>query len=220
MVDRAGGAVTLVLGGARSGKSSWAERLATDTGRPVLFVATAEPLDDEMRERIAAHRAHRPSHWQTVEVTDDLVGAVGERAGVGAVILVDCLTLWVSNVIGSRTAHLADATAVAPNQWREIESVLLTSVNSLIQRARREEQNLILVSNEVGLGLVPPYPLGRGYRDALGRVNAAVAQQADTVVLMVAGLAVDVKRLAIVTQRPMDTDGGRAALNQPETPTP
>ena len=195
--------VTLVLGGARSGKSAWAEQVARESNGPVLYVATAEALDDEMKARIAVHRANRPETWQTVEVADDLLGAVRERARPGAVIVVDCLTLWTSNVIHRQTAQLPDASAVTPGHWRDIETALVAAVEDLVDHSRRNEQALILVSNEVGLGLVPPYPLGRGFRDVLGRVNAAVARRADLVVLMVAGIAVDLKQLSATIALPV-----------------
>lgn len=191
------GTVTLVLGGARSGKSTWAEHLAAQSGQRVLYVATAQASDAEMAERIAAHRASRPATWQTVEAFDDLVGAVRDWARVGDVVLVDCLTLWVSNVIFQRTARVGDVEAVAPAEWREIQDSLITAAQNLVDHARESEQTLILVSNEVGLGLVPPYPLGRRYRDILGNVNRTVAHHADSVVLMIAGLPVDLRQLPL-----------------------
>lgn len=187
------GRVTLVLGGARSGKSSWAERLAARSGRRVLYVATAQPSDAEMVERIAAHRASRPAAWQTIEVFDDLVGGVRDAAGTGEVVLVDCLTIWVSNVVLERTGPRGDG----PASWPEIQAELVSAARSLVDQARAREQTLILVSNEVGLGLVPPYPLGRRYRDLLGVVNRTVAGLADSVVLLIAGLPIDLRRLPL-----------------------
>jgi adenosylcobinamide kinase/adenosylcobinamide-phosphate guanylyltransferase len=196
------GTVTLILGGARSGKSSWAEHLAAQSGRRVLYLATARPSDAEMAERIAAHRANRPTDWQTVEVFDNLVGAVRNSAHAKDLVLVDCLTLWVSNVILQRTARFGDAGAVAPAEWQEIQQYLITEIQHLIDHVHDSDETLILVSNEVGLGLVPPYPLGRHYRDILGTVNRIVAQYADSVVLMIAGLPLDVRRLPLSQDLP------------------
>ena len=176
--------LTLVLGGARSGKSSYAQQLATERGQAVVYVATAEAGDGEMAARIAAHRAERPAHWQTIEAPHAVGAAIQSDAGEADVILVDCLTLLANNVIvplpESVTAHEAEAALNA-----EIEAVLNTYA------ASRAEW--IIVSNEVGLGLVPPYPLGRVYRDALGRANQRLATAADDVVFMVAGLPLKVK---------------------------
>lgn len=186
--------ITLVLGGARSGKSLWAEQFARRGNGPVLYVATAQPSDDEMAERIANHRANRPADWTTLEVPVDLLSAIRKQAEAGCTVLVDCLTIWVSNAILARIAAFEDAAVVSPAEWRAIEADLVAEVTGLAEHARRSALRLILVSNEVGLGLVPPYPLGRAYRDILGRVNSGLAERADNVIMMVAGLPIDLKR--------------------------
>jgi adenosyl cobinamide kinase/adenosyl cobinamide phosphate guanylyltransferase len=165
--------LTLVLGGARSGKSRHAESLITACRPPWVYVATAEPLDDEMRARIAEHRARRGADWRTIEAPRDLAGALDMNAAGGAV-LVDCLTLWLSNLM------LADADI-------EAESVRLETVLAAIAGP------VVLVSNEVGLGIVPDNALARRFRDAQGRLNQRIAARADRVVLMVAGLPLVVK---------------------------
>jgi adenosylcobinamide kinase / adenosylcobinamide-phosphate guanylyltransferase len=163
--------VTLVLlvGGARSGKSALAVRLAAETDAPVVFVATAEAQDEEMRERIAAHRAERPSEWQTVEAPTDLAAAIG-TIDEEATVIVDCLSLWVANLLESETDVEAKACLVAA-------------------LASHRPGRTIVVSNEAGLGLVPTNALGRRYRDLLGRTNAIWAAHAERAFLIVAGRA-------------------------------
>ena len=159
--------LTVLLGGARSGKSALALRLAAETGRPVTFVATGEARDAEMAGRIAAHREERPADWSTVEEPVDLRGAL-ERAAAGDTIVVDCLSLWVANLL-ERGLEPDDAAAVA---------------------AARSAPT-IAVTNEVGLGIVPVTELGRAYRDLLGRVNAAWVELSDRALFVVAGRALE-----------------------------
>lgn len=162
--------LTLILGGARSGKSTHALSLAK--GR-VLFVATAEALDEEMASRIAAHKAERPVTWDTLEEPRDVARGLGERANGYDSIVIDCLTLWVANVMAAGT----------PAEW----------VAPLLAAYQAGTADWVVISNEVGLGLVPDNPLGRRYRDALGVVNQLVARAADRVVLLVAGIPVQIK---------------------------
>lgn len=198
------GTITLVLGGARAGKSAWAERLAASSGRAVLFLATATAGDDEMAVRIAAHRAARHPAWRTVEAPLDLVSAVRAHARPGDALLVDCLTLWVSNRMLERLGR-ADPDALPETAWRrleaDLEADLLTDLDALLATTRTIGAAVILVSNEVGLGVVPASPLGRRYRDVLGRVNQAAARAADRVTLMVAGLPMELR-----PSSPLDPD--------------
>jgi len=189
-------AVTLILGGARSGKSAWAEKLANRTGRPVVFLATATAGDAEMAARIAAHQANRPANWRTIEEPRSLVDAARQHANPGDLLLVDCLTLWVSNVVLERIGEARDPDDVPADEWRRIEDELRANVEALIETARAADLSLILVSNEVGMGVVPAFPLGRHYRDLHGQVNRVAASRADSVILMIAGLPVDLRRLA------------------------
>lgn len=175
--------ITLVLGGARSGKSDYAERLAAELGQRVLYIATAEAGDEEMAQRIAAHRAARPATWQTVEAPRQLGAALAEVEARPDVILLDCLTLLASNLL---LAMESEPQAV-------IEAALRVELESLLAVQQRLAAPLIIVSNEVGLGLVPPYPLGRVYRDVLGRANQYLATRADRVIFMVAGIPMTVK---------------------------
>ncbi|NOZ27706.1 MAG: bifunctional adenosylcobinamide kinase/adenosylcobinamide-phosphate guanylyltransferase [Chloroflexi bacterium] len=175
--------MTLVLGGARSGKSAYAQQLALARGGDrVLYVATAEPLDEEMEERIAAHRTERPAAWHTLEAPRGVGFAIRRWLDAAkvppAVVLVDCLTLLISNVLLKQ-----DSSDPATS-----EAAALDEIEQLLATARETDASWIVVSNEVGMGLVPPYPLGRAYRDALGRVNQRVAAAADEVLLMIAGI--------------------------------
>lgn len=167
--------LSFILGGARSGKSSHAQRLAEACGNRPLMIATAQAFDDEMRERIALHQAERGEQWITIEAPIDLPGAIAQVAGdVPSVIVVDCLTLWLTNLI---LADLDIASASA----------------ALLDACRATPHPVILVSNETGLGIVPVDPLSRRFRDEAGRLHQRVAADADDVTLMVAGLAMAVK---------------------------
>lgn len=177
---------TLITGGARSGKSAFAERLAMQ-GERVLFAATAEALDDDMARRIAAHRGSRPPEWDTLEEPRSLPEAIRRKTAGTAVpydtIVVDCLTIWVSNLL---LLHKGNADA---------EARILDAAEKLLDVRKSSDARWIVVTNEVGLGIVPSSPLGRAYRDTLGRVNSLVASRADKVYLMAAGLALDLKAL-------------------------
>lgn len=180
-----GGRLILILGGARSGKSSYAEKLALELGGPdVLYVATAQAFDDEMRSRIAAHRAARPEGWRTLEAPLLADAALDETTRAARVVLLDCLTLLASNAI---LAAGDEPTAAAA------EAALAREVSVLLAAYQAGDATWIVVSNEVGMGLVPPYPLGRVYRDALGRANQRLAAAADQVLLMIAGLPLPLK---------------------------
>ena len=176
------GELILLLGGARAGKSAAAERLA-QAGRRVLFIATAEALDEEMRRRIAAHRARRPSAWDTLEEPLDPGAAASPILDRYDTVVLDCLTLWVSNLL---LRQVDDSGA---------EAAILEATGALLKLIGRSTATWIVISNEVGLGVVPPSPLGRTYRDALGLVNQLVAAHANRVYLMVAGLALELKQL-------------------------
>ena len=169
--------VTLVLGGVRSGKSRWAQELAAEAAR-VAYVATAQPRDAEMTEKIRRHRAERPIYWCTFEEPLELGRVIAEHAPAFDVMLIDCLTVFVANL---QEAGEADPVRMA----RRIED--------LLQALRALPTSVVLVSNEVGSGVVPPYPAGRRFRDALGELNQRVAGIADNVVLLVAGLPLALK---------------------------
>lgn len=171
--------LTLILGGARGGKSRAAEEMARERGgADVLFIATATPGDDEMRRRIEAHRQARPAGWRTLEAERDLAGHLS-GVELPRVVLLDCVTLLVANI-------LLGFPEGAPQS--EVTMAVSAEIDALLAVQRAGEAAWIVVSNEVGMGVVPPYPLGRAYRDALGSANQRLAAAADTVILMVAGL--------------------------------
>ncbi len=173
----------LITGGARSGKSRYAQELAHRSPQPVLFVATAQAGDDEMKRRIEAHQRERPSGWTTIETPLDVGRSTRQNIGGARTVLVDCVTLLVSNIIGK-------AGAAAPSQ---IEEEVSREISELIQVIQESSASFIIVTNEVGLGLVPDNPLGRLYRDLLGKANQMLAAQASEVYFMVSGLPLAVK---------------------------
>ena len=176
--------ITLILGGARSGKSSYAQRLAEETGRPVTFLATAQALDEEMSTRIQKHRAERPAGWDTLELPCDLATHVPQIES--QVVLLDCITLLISNLLMQYVKD--DLVAEAPFML-----AVQKEIDELIAAIRQREQEWLIISNEVGLGLVPPYQMGRVYRDALGWANQRLAREADHVLFLVAGIPMIVK---------------------------
>lgn len=165
----------LVLGGARSGKSAFAQSQALASGLPVIYLATAQAGDAEMAERIAHHRAERPSDWGLVEEPLALAAALRAHAAADRCLLVDCLTLWLSNLLAA-----GDETLTAETQ------ALLNLLPTLPGR-------VLLVSNEVGQGIVPAHPLARRFRDEAGRLHQAIAQRCDRVSLVIAGLPLTLK---------------------------
>ena len=206
--------LTLVIGGARSGKSHHAERLAGLAGRPRTYIATAQPWDAEMRARIDSHRAERGPGWHTVEAPLDLPAAL--TAAPPGVILIDCATLWLTNLIlGQADAEVAmpggggEALANAPEDTGQNQppsgspahsaakaaaAAALSSQTAALLRALADSPNpVIIVTNELGLSIVPENALARHFRDAQGRLNQALAAQADLVVLVVAGLPLTLK---------------------------
>lgn len=168
--------LTLVLGGARSGKSRMAEGLVSALPPPWIYVATAQALDEEMQARIAAHRARRAEGWRTIEAPLDLASVL-DGAPPGAPVLVDCLTLWLTNLLLSEAGPEGIGAAVAA-----LEAAL-----------DRRIAPSVLVGNEVGLGIVPDHPLGRRFRDEAGALHQRLAARAERVLFMVAGLPMRVK---------------------------
>lgn len=173
----------LILGGARSGKSRHAENLAAASGLPVTVIATAEALDDEMKARISRHQEDRPAGWRTVETPVALAATLAREADEGRCVIVDCLTLWLSNLM----AGAADP-AVA-----DLPPALATERAALLEILPTLRGEVLLVANEVGLGLVPDTPLGRVFRDEAGRLNQMVAAACARVTFVAAGLPLALK---------------------------
>lgn len=179
----------LVTGGARSGKSTFAQKMAESLGEPVLFVATASAIDAEMAERIEAHRASRSESWRIAEAPLGLGFAMREQGRGVRSVLVDCLSLLVSNCLVGPDHDQMDENVDMAGVGAQVTS----EVDEMLAASQELGANLIVVTNEVGLGVVPAYAIGRAYRDLLGRANQRVAQVADAVYLLVAGIPVSVK---------------------------
>jgi adenosylcobinamide kinase/adenosylcobinamide-phosphate guanylyltransferase len=179
------GQITLLLGGARSGKSSYAQRLAEDSGKSVTYLATAQALDDEMSSRIQKHQSERPAHWQTLEIPLDVAAHVG---GIKSeLVILDCMTLLVTNLMMRFTADdLVDEAPFTEAVYKEAADLLAA--------IRAGKPDWLIISNEIGLGLVPPYQMGRVYRDLLGWANQRLAREADRVVFLAAGIPITIKQ--------------------------
>lgn len=169
----------LILGGARSGKSQFAQNLAGKLSKKVLFVATGEAGDEEMRSRIEEHKRSRPRIWRALEAPVNVGERIQGQIGDADVVIIDCITMLVSNLL--------------VDEGDDYEGRVTGEINHLITCMKRLDATFIIVSNEVGLGLVPENRLSRLYRDLLGRTNQLLAQHADEVYLMVAGIPVEVK---------------------------
>ncbi len=173
------GYVTFILGGARSGKSRYAQGLAKkieeERGGEVVYLATGSAGDEEMRERIVKHRKSRPGNWKTVEVKCEVSKAIAEECKECSVIIIDCITLLITNILLAK--------------GEDVEELIITEVEHIIEKAKKTEADVIIVSNEVGTGIVPEYKLGRIFRDIAGRVHQLLAAAADEVYFMTAGLA-------------------------------
>lgn len=194
--------VTLVLGGAQSGKSYYAQQLASHFER-VTFIATARGTDTEMRKKIERHRRERPSAWRTIEAPLELEKAVHSASRESDVVLVDCLTVYVDNVMSTRRKS---------KSMSMLKSDSKECINAVCDAIRTAAASVIIVSNEVGSGVVPPYRSGRAYRDFLGQMNQKVAEIADHVILMVAGVPMTVKESGASQQKRDESGIGAAKL--------
>ncbi|MFC1930094.1 bifunctional adenosylcobinamide kinase/adenosylcobinamide-phosphate guanylyltransferase [Chloroflexota bacterium] len=185
--------ITLITGGVRSGKSSFAQELALKSGQPVLFVATAEAGDEEMRQRIEEHKRARPKSWQTLEARIQTGNQITQRIGEAKTVVIDCITLLVNNIFSEHGGY-SDGEIAADL----IEKGVMTAIDELVSCVGKVQARFIIVTNEVGLGIVPADRMSRLYRDLLGKANQTLARHADEVYLLVAGLPLRLKN-----------DGGR-----------
>ena len=176
--------ISLITGGARSGKSRLALEMARKTGGPVLFVATAEAGDAEMKRRIETHRKARPADWKTLEVRTLTGGEINRNIGKAQTVVIDCITLLVNNIFQQ---HEGTKDAL-------LEKAVVVEINELVKCMKDSDARFIIVTNEVGLGIVPADKVSRLYRDLLGKANQMLAEAADEVILMVAGVPVYVKK--------------------------
>ncbi len=194
----------LILGGARSGKSKLAKEMAEKLGKKVLFVATGQPLDDEMALRITEHKRNRPENWQTLEIDIKVGQKLEEQVGGAEVVLLDCVTLLVSNILTreGREPFSSPSTGEDEGEGENcersegisgVEKRVIDEIEELIECIDTHESTFIVVSNEVGLDLVPENRLGRVYRDLLGKANQLLARHADVVYLMASGISLKIK---------------------------
>ena len=171
------GKIIFILGGARSGKSTYAIELAKRLDKKVAFIATCMPLDGEMKKRIQLHKKKRPPHWQTFEETKDIASLTKKLDSRFNVVIIDCLTLFISNLLSE---GLSD---------RAIE----VRINKMLKALLFARHTSIIISNEVGLGIVPNNPLARRFRDLAGKINQMIAQKADEVFFMISGMPLKMK---------------------------
>jgi len=169
------GKLIFIMGGAKSGKSRFALELAQKSGKKVTFIATATPIDSEMREKIKNHKNARPKNWKTIEITNNLDKKIDQTKN--RVILIDCLTIYVSHLINLS------------------QKQILNQIRKIIKTIKKSDSKVIVVSNEVGSGIVPNNKLSREYRDVLGKANQMFAQVADEFYVMFSGISIDIKKL-------------------------
>ncbi len=185
--------ITFVLGGARCGKSAFAEGLAKKYNN-VVYIATAEAKDDEMRERVRIHRARRPSNWKTIESPFHVDGVVSGLIGKAGLVLIDCITLYITNMLLSvetnNSTACSEVQTVSPHQRQQ---VILAEIRKLSQVCRESGYDVILISNEVGLSIVPDNALSREFRDIAGYANQILAGEANEVYFVLAGIAQRIK---------------------------
>jgi len=180
----------LVTGGARSGKSTFAEDRAKEFGQKVLYVATSKPIDDEMKQRIAKHRAQRPEEWETLEEYKNLDTILVNIIQDKDAVLLDCITIMITNLM---LDECIDWDNLTRDKVEEIENLVKHQIERLISLSKMSVVPFILVTNEVGLGVVPPSAIGRDFRDIAGRINQMLAKAADEVYFCVSGIPMKIK---------------------------
>lgn len=184
---------TLITGGARSGKSTFAEQLAAHPGRPVIYIATAQVLDDEMALRVEKHKQQRPSNWQLIEEPFNIPTVLERIRNEDAIVLLDCVTIWLSNLM-LKTLSSTPESVFPDTLTPEAEEEILVQVQKAATLAQKIAPKVIMVTNEVGQGIVPDNPMARSYRDLAGRSNQLLAHQADKVFWVVAGYPLEIKQ--------------------------
>ena len=182
----------LATGGARSGKSTFAEKYLEERFQAVSYIATAIAFDDEMKDRISKHQAQRPDHWKTFEAYKDLNQLMSQVADHSKACLLDCLTIMVTNRMMDAYPEI-DWDHPKPEAVNRLQSEILNDVSLFLDAAREADLTLVMVTNELGMGVVPEYPMARAFRDIAGRVNQLVASKADEVYLLVCGLPMVLK---------------------------
>jgi adenosylcobinamide kinase/adenosylcobinamide-phosphate guanylyltransferase len=184
------GKVILLTGGARSGKSSYAEEIAGKLGDNILYIATSIPYDEEMEYRIKLHVERRPQSWRTLECFKNFKEAIGDKTDDIDGVLLDCITIMITNIMFSTDINCG---TISQKQADELEKLVLKEVDGLLEVINKSDKTFILVTNEVGMGLVPEYPLSRAFRDIAGRVNQKLGKIADEVYLCVCGIPKRIK---------------------------
>lgn len=184
------GKLILVTGGARSGKSSFAEELIKGYGGNAIYIATAIAFDEEMKHRINKHRKQRPSHWETVEAYKDLDALLGEKLNGKAACLLDCITIMVSNLMFEENLNWEYMNA---EDLQQIEEKVRIEIEKFLNFVRGASIPFVAVTNEIGMGIVPENALARIFRDIAGRINQLLAKSADEVYLCVSGIPVKIK---------------------------
>jgi adenosylcobinamide kinase / adenosylcobinamide-phosphate guanylyltransferase len=185
------GKIILITGGARSGKSSYAENLAKEFGDEVLYIATAVPFDDEMKDRIAKHREGRPTNWHTYEGYRNLKQVFDNDIITFEVILLDCVTVMVTNLMFDLIGE--DVEMLTAEDLSRIEKEVMKEVSDFVRSIEENSKTVIFVTNELGSGLVPEYKFGRIFRDIAGRVNQYLAGRANEVFMTVCGIPMKIK---------------------------
>ena len=183
--------IILITGGARSGKSTFAEKLAKETNEKVLYVATSIPFDEEMKERVKKHKERRPNNWDTFEGYKDLKSIFVNPSLDFEIVLLDCVTIMVTNLLFDKTGE--DIESFSEEELNHIEAEILKEIADFLDAADKTTKTIILVTNEVGFGIVPEYKLARVFRDIAGRVNQYIANRAKEVSLVVCGIQMKVK---------------------------
>jgi len=179
----------LVTGGGRSGKSAFAEDLAKRYGQKILYIATAVPFDQEMRERIQKHQQRRPAGWETLEGYSNLANDIEKRASSFDCMLLDCITILITNLL----FHFSKTDKVDVMDFEELERKILDEIGKITDACEKTKTEMIFVTNEVGLGIVPENKLSRHFRDIAGKVNQLLAKRADDVYFVVSGIPVKIK---------------------------